>query len=52
MLRPHSGLDDDVRDDVMSSPEAVEFLAGIDDLVTFLRPFFSREGKSYVANTN
>lgn len=48
-LRPHSGLDDDVRDYVMSSPEAVEFLARIDDLVTFLLPFFSREGKSYVS---
>jgi UPF0042 nucleotide-binding protein len=48
-LRPHTGLDEDVRDYVMSSPEAVEFLARIDDLVSFLLPFYVREGKSYVS---
>ncbi len=48
-LRPHSGLDDDVRDYVMSSPEAVEFLQKIGDLVAFLLPFYAREGKSYVS---
>ena len=48
-LRPHSGLDEDVRDYVMSSPEAVEFLARIGDLVAFLLPYYAREGKSYVS---
>jgi UPF0042 nucleotide-binding protein len=48
-LRPHSGLDEDVRDYVMSSPEAVEFLERIGDLVAFLLPLYTLEGKSYVS---
>ena len=48
-LRAHSGLDEDVRDYVMSSPEAVEFLQRIDELVAFLLPYYAREGKSYVS---
>lgn len=48
-LRPHSGLDDDVREYVMSSPEAVDFLDRLDDLVAFLLPFYAREGKSYLS---
>jgi len=48
-LRPHSGLDEDVRDYVMSSPEAVEFLERIGDLVAFLLPLYAREGKSYAS---
>jgi UPF0042 nucleotide-binding protein len=48
-LRPHSGLYEDVRDYVMSSPEAVEFLERIGDLVAFLLPLYAREGKSYVS---
>ncbi|HXZ83467.1 MAG TPA: RNase adapter RapZ [Acidimicrobiales bacterium] len=48
-LRAHSGLDQDVHDYVVSSPEAVEFLGRIADLVTFLLPYYCREGKSYVS---
>jgi UPF0042 nucleotide-binding protein len=48
-LRAHSGLDEDVRDYVMSSPEAVEFLGRIEDLVTFVLPYYAREGRFYVS---
>ncbi|MGD0743404.1 MAG: RNase adapter RapZ [Acidimicrobiales bacterium] len=48
-LRPHNGLDEDVREYVMSSPEAVEFLERIGDLAAFLLPYYAREGKSYVS---
>ena len=48
-LRPHSGLDEDVREYVLGSPEAVEFLERLDELVNFLLPYYAREGKSYVS---
>ncbi|MCU1494159.1 MAG: hypothetical protein JWO62_1923 [Acidimicrobiaceae bacterium] len=48
-LREHTGLDDDVRDYVLSRPEAGEFLDKLDDLLAFLLPAYAREGKSYLS---
>ncbi len=48
-LRPHSGLDADVRDYVLSSPEAIEFLDRIESMLSFLLPYYAREGKSYLS---
>jgi UPF0042 nucleotide-binding protein len=47
-LRPLTGLDAAVRDYVLDQPEAVEFVARIDDLLGFLLPAYEREGKSYL----
>ncbi len=47
-LRPLSGLDDAVRDYVMSQPETAEFIARLDDLFELVLPAFVREGKSYL----
>jgi len=47
-LRPFSGLDDPVRDYVLSQPESVGFLEKVDDLLTSILPAFVREGKSYL----
>lgn len=47
-LRPLPGTDERVRDYVLSHAEAKEYLARLEDLLTFLMPSFSREGKSYV----
>lgn len=48
-LRPLSGLDAAVREYVLASPEAVEFLDRLDSLLEFLLPFYAREGKSYLS---
>jgi UPF0042 nucleotide-binding protein len=48
-LRPLSGLDEPVRDFVLSQTETKEFLERIDDLLAFLLPAFATEGKSYLA---
>jgi UPF0042 nucleotide-binding protein len=48
-LRPHSGLDADVREYVLSSPEAIEFLDRIESMLRVLLPFYAREGKSYLS---
>ncbi|MHB8671466.1 MAG: RapZ C-terminal domain-containing protein, partial [Acidimicrobiales bacterium] len=48
-LRPFTGLDQPVRDYVLSQPDAVEFLARIDDLLGFLLPGFVKEGKTYLS---
>jgi RNase adapter protein RapZ len=48
-LREHSGLDADVREYVLSSPEAVEFLERIESMLRFLLPYYAREGKSYLS---
>ena len=48
-LRPHSGLDANVREYVLSSPEAVEFLERIESMLGFLLPYYAREGKSYLS---
>jgi UPF0042 nucleotide-binding protein len=47
-LRPLSGLDEPVRDYVMSQPETAEFIARLDDLFALVLPAFVREGKSYL----
>ncbi|MGA8295663.1 MAG: RNase adapter RapZ [Acidimicrobiales bacterium] len=48
-LRPHSGLEADVREYVLSSPEAIEFLDRLESLLRFLLPYYAREGKSYLS---
>jgi RNase adapter protein RapZ len=47
-LRPFSGLDDPVRDYVLTQPETKEFLDKVDGLLTGIIPSFEREGKSYL----
>ena len=45
-LRPHTGVDDDVRDYVLAQPEAREFL---ERLFALLLPAYVKEGKSYLS---
>ena len=47
-LRPYSGLDEPVRDYVLSQAESRAFLEKVDDLLTSILPAFVREGKSYL----
>ncbi|HVB94954.1 MAG TPA: RNase adapter RapZ [Acidimicrobiales bacterium] len=47
-LRPHSGLEEPVRDFVLSRPETTEFLDKLDALLAMLVPAYIREGKSYL----
>lgn len=47
-LRPHTGLDNDVRDYVLSQPITRGFLDQIDGLLELLLPAFVAEGKSYL----
>jgi UPF0042 nucleotide-binding protein len=47
-LRPFSGLDEPVREYVLSQPETQDFLEKVDDLLTSILPSFVREGKSYL----
>jgi RNase adapter protein RapZ len=47
-LRPFSGLDQPVRDYVLSQPESRDFLEKVDGLLTGILPSFVREGKSYL----
>jgi UPF0042 nucleotide-binding protein len=47
-LRPFSGLDEPVRDYVLSQPETMDFLEKVEELLTGLLPSFVREGKSYL----
>ena len=48
-LRPFTGLDEPVRDFVLSKPDAIEFLDRLDDLCRFLLPAYALEGKSYLS---
>jgi UPF0042 nucleotide-binding protein len=48
-LRDLSGLDTDVRDFVLGSEESNDFLRRVEDLLTFLIPFYEREGKAYLS---
>ena len=43
-----SGLDEPVRDYVLSQPETQDFLEKVDALLTSILPSFVREGKSYL----
>jgi RNase adapter protein RapZ len=47
-LKELSGLDRPVRDYVLESPEAGEFVVRIDELMSFLLPCYVKEGKSYM----
>jgi UPF0042 nucleotide-binding protein len=47
-LRPYSGLEEPVRDYVLSRPETAEFLDKLDGLLAMLVPAYIREGKSYL----
>ena len=47
-LRPLSGLDQAVKDDVLSRPEAIEFLRNFQDLLQSVLPHYASEGKSYL----
>ncbi len=47
-LRPHTGLDPDVRDYVFGHELAVTFLARVSDLLELVLPAFVAEGKSYL----
>jgi RNase adapter protein RapZ len=47
-LQRYSGLDDPVRDYVLSQPDSVAFLEKVDDLLSSILPAFVREGKSYL----
>ena len=47
-LRPLTGLDEPVRDYVLSQPEAKAFLQQIGDLLDLLLPAYAKEGKSYL----
>ncbi|MEY2468686.1 MAG: RNase adapter protein RapZ [Actinomycetota bacterium] len=47
-LRPHTGLDTDVRDYVLGQPAAKEFLHKIDELMGLLLPAYVDEGKAYL----
>jgi UPF0042 nucleotide-binding protein len=47
-LREQTGLDKRVRDFVLESGQAREFIARVDDLLSFLLPCYVEEGKSYM----
>lgn len=47
-LRPLSGLDQPVKDDVLSRPQAIEFLSNFQALLQSVLPHYASEGKSYL----
>jgi UPF0042 nucleotide-binding protein len=47
-LRPHTGLDTDVRDYVLGQPLSQAFLGQIDAMLELLLPAYVAEGKSYL----
>jgi UPF0042 nucleotide-binding protein len=47
-LRPLSGLDQAVKDDVLSRPQAIEFLRSFQALLQSVLPHYASEGKSYL----
>jgi UPF0042 nucleotide-binding protein len=48
-LRPHTGLDPDVRDYVLGQPVTKEFLDRFESLLELLLPAYVAEGKSYLS---
>lgn len=48
-LRPWSGLDQPVREFVLSQPDTKAFLERIDDLLDVVLPGYVKEGKSYLS---
>lgn len=47
-LRPQTGLDEPVRNFVLSLPEATRFLSLFQEMTEFSLPHYEREGKSYL----
>lgn len=47
-LKPHTGTDAGVRDYVLGSPEAAEFLADVEPLLRHTLPRYEKEGKAYL----
>lgn len=47
-LKPKNGLDQEVRDYVLLSSDASEFIKKYSDLIAYLLPKYSKEGKSYL----
>jgi RNase adapter protein RapZ len=47
-LRPLSGLDQPVKDDVLSRPQAIDFLSNFQALLQSVLPHYASEGKSYL----
>jgi RNase adapter protein RapZ len=47
-LRPLSGEDEKVREFILSSPHAKDFLKKVADLLMFLVPLYQKESKSYM----
>ena len=47
-LRPLSGLDQAVKDDVLSRPQSIEFLRNFQALLQSVLPHYASEGKSYL----
>ncbi len=47
-LRPHTGLEEQVREYVMAQPETKEFLAKLDELFDLVLPGYVKEGKAYL----
>ncbi|MBJ7426731.1 MAG: RNase adapter RapZ [Ilumatobacteraceae bacterium] len=47
-LRPLSGLDQAVKEDVLSRPQAIEFLRNFQALLQSVLPHYASEGKSYL----
>ena len=47
-LRPHTGLEQPVRDYVLGKEDTKAFLAKLTDLFDFLVPAYENEGKSYL----
>lgn len=47
-LRPHSGLEPQVREFVCKQPATAEFISRFQSLLEFLLPSYRREGKSYL----
>lgn len=45
-LRPHSGLDKEIKDFVLSDPEAVDFLNKLISFIDCAVPLYKKEGKS------
>ncbi len=48
-LRPHTGLQEPVREYVMAQPETKEFLAKLDELLDLVLPGYVKEGKAYLS---
>ena len=48
-LRPLTGLDDKVREYVLSQPDTADFLDRLDNLLELLLPGYRKEGKAYLS---